>query len=82
MLSSPTHDSEAHVVHTTANKPFHVVETTRTSAQCLKIKNARAKQAKQLFFDHRQIFNFVTFLLTSSSWLLELPNDVLATVVK
>lgn len=32
------------------NRPFHVVETTRTPAKYLKIKNARVKQAKLLFF--------------------------------
>ena len=31
------------------NRSFHVVERTRTSAKCLKIKNARAKRAKLLF---------------------------------
>ena len=32
------------------NKSFHVVERTRTSSKCQKIKNARAKRAKILFF--------------------------------
>ena len=32
------------------NRSFHVVERTKTSATCLKIKNARAKRAKLLFF--------------------------------
>ena len=32
------------------NRSFHVVERTRTSAKCLKMKNARAKRAKLLFF--------------------------------
>ena len=31
------------------NWSFHVVERTRTSAKCLKMKNARAKRAKLLF---------------------------------
>ena len=31
------------------NKSFHVVERTRTSTKCQKIKNARAKRAKILF---------------------------------
>ena len=29
---------------------FHVVERTRTSSKCQKMKNARAKRAKILFF--------------------------------
>ena len=32
------------------NTSFHVVERTRTSAKSLKMKNSRAKHAKQLFF--------------------------------
>ena len=32
------------------NRSFHVVERTRTSSKCQKIKNARAKRAKMLFF--------------------------------
>ena len=32
------------------NGSFHVVERTRTSTKCQKIKNARAKRAKILFF--------------------------------
>ena len=32
------------------NRSFHVVERTRTSAKCQKMKNARAKRAKILFF--------------------------------
>ena len=31
-------------------KYFHVVERTRTSAKCQKMKNARAKRAKIMFF--------------------------------
>ena len=42
----------AHVVLTTAKQPrsFHVVERTRTSVGCPKMKNARAKRANLLFF--------------------------------
>ena len=43
------HHIYAHVVHTTA-KPFYVEERTRTSSKCHKMKNARAKRAKILFF--------------------------------
>ena len=32
------------------NRAFHVVERTRTSSKCQKMKNARAKRAKILFF--------------------------------
>ena len=32
------------------NRSFHVVERTRTSSKCQKLKNARAKRAKMLFF--------------------------------
>ena len=61
MLTSPTQ---------LQNRSFHVVERTRTSSKCQKMKNARAKRAKILF----SIVKFVGFLLPSSSWLLELPK--------
>ena len=32
------------------NKSFHVIERTRTFSKCQKMKNARAKRAKLLFF--------------------------------
>ena len=32
------------------NSSFHLVERTRTSSKCQKMKNARAKRAKILFF--------------------------------
>ena len=32
------------------NRSFHVVERTRTSSKCQKMKSARAKRAKILFF--------------------------------
>ena len=54
------------------NRSFDVVERTRTSPKCQKMKNARAKRAKMLFF-YCQICKFVRFLLPSSSWLLKLP---------
>ena len=41
MFSSSTH---------LQNRSFHVVERTRTSSKCQKMKNARAKRAKILFF--------------------------------
>ena len=33
------------------NTSFHVVERTTTSSKCQKMKNARAKRAKVLFFN-------------------------------
>ena len=54
------------------NRSFHVVERTRTSAKCQKMKNARAKHAKILFF----MVKFVGFLFPSSSCLLKLPSEV------
>ena len=62
MLTSSTH---------LQNRSFHVIERTRTSSKCQKMKNARAKRAKVLF--HCQICKFEGFLLPSSSWLLKLP---------
>ena len=41
MLTSSTH---------LQNRSFHAVERTRTSSKCQKMKNARAKRAKILFF--------------------------------
>ena len=73
------------------NRSFHVVERTRTSTKCQKMKSARAKRAKILSFIvkcekctceackntvfHCKICKFVGFLLPSSSWLLKLPNE-------
>ena len=34
----------------TTKSTFHVVERTRTDVKCTKMKNARAKRAKLLFF--------------------------------
>ena len=43
-----------HLGHTSStqlqNRSFHVVERTRTSSKCQKMKYARAKRAKILFF--------------------------------
>ena len=58
------------------NRSFLVVERTRTSLKCQKMKTARAKRAKILFsLSNRQI---VGFLLPSSSWLFKLPNVICA----
>ena len=51
------------------NRSFHVVERTRTSSKCQKLKNARAKRAKIL--SNMQICRV---LLPSSSWLLKLTE--------
>ena len=64
MLASSTHPQ---------NWSFHVVERTRTSLKCKKMKNARAKRARIPVF-RCQICKFVRFLLPSSSWLRKLPN--------
>ena len=48
------------------NRSFHVVERTRTTSKCQKMKNARAKRAKILFFTVKYAN------LPSSSWLLKL----------
>ena len=37
---------------------FHVVERTRTSSKCQKMKNARAKRAKMLFFKYANLWGF------------------------
>ena len=37
------------------NRSFHVVESTRTSAKCQKMKYARAKRAKILFFNVKYV---------------------------
>ena len=44
------------------NRSFHVVERMRTSAECPKMKNARAKPANLMFFTLKYA-NFLTFLL-------------------
>ena len=55
------------------NWSFHVVERTRTSSECQKVKNACTKGCKNTVF-HWQICKFVGFLLPSSSWLLKIPT--------
>ena len=56
------------------NRSFRVVERTRTSRKCTKMKNARAKcKACKTIVFRCQICKFVTFLLPSSPWLLKLP---------
>ena len=59
-------------------RSFHVVERTRTSSKCQKMKYARAKRAKNTVF-HCQICKFVGFLLPSSLWLLQVPFCVIQT---
>ena len=54
------------------NRSFHVVERTRTSSKCQKMKKCTCKACKNTVF-HCQICKFVGFLLPSSSWLLKLP---------
>ena len=52
-------------------RSFHVIERTRTSSKCQKMKYPRAKRAKILF----SIVKYANLwgLLPSSSWLLKLP---------
>ena len=54
------------------NRSFHVVERTRTSSKCQKMKYARAKRAK-ILFSIVKYANLWVFLLPLSSWLLKLP---------
>ena len=52
---------------------FHVVEMMRTAAKCTKMKSARAKRVKLMFFLVKYA-NFFKFLSPTSSWLLKLRN--------
>ena len=63
------------------SRSFHVVERTKTSSKCPKLKNARAKRAEILFF-YCQICKFATFLVPSSPWLLKLSNIVGSSIVR
>ena len=56
------------------NWSFHLVERTRTSTKCQKLKKCTCKACKNGVF-HCQICKLVGFLLPSSSWLLKLPNN-------
>ena len=51
------------------NRSFHVIERTRTSSKCQKMKKCTCKACKNTVF-HCQICKFVGFLLPSSSCLL------------
>ena len=53
------------------DRSFHVVERTRTSSKCQKLKKCTCKACKNTVF-HRQICKFVGFLLPWSSWLIKL----------
>ena len=59
------------------NWSFQVVERTRKSTKFQKIKNARAKRAKILFFIVKYA-NLWGFFSPSSSWLLKLPDVAVA----
>ena len=52
-------------------RSFHVIERTRTSSKCRKMKRCTCKNT----FLHCQICKFLGVLLPSSSWLLKLPTD-------
>ena len=60
-------DKIEHLSAQLQKRSFHVIERTRTSSKCQKMKNARAKI---LCF----IVKFVEFLLLSSSLLFKLPS--------
>ena len=60
------------------NRSSHVLERTRTSSKCQKMKNARAKRAKILFSIDKYA-NLWGGLLPSSSWLLKLPFKATST---
>ena len=60
------------------NRSSHVLERTRTSSKCQKMKNARAKRAKILFSIDKYA-NLWGFLLPSSSCLLKLPFKATST---
>ena len=47
------------------NRSFHVIERTRTSTKCQKMKNARAKRAKILFFivKYANLWGFVAVVV-------------------
>ena len=53
------------------NKSFHVVERMRTSSKCQKLRNARVKRAKMLFFidKYANLWGFccLSSLITSGS---------------
>ena len=54
------------------NRSFHVVERTRTSSKCQKMKNARAKRAK-ILFSIVKYANFWGFCCRRRRGLIKLP---------
>ena len=66
------------------NRSFHVVERTRTSTKCQKMKNTRAKRAKLLFFtvNYANLWGFccrrrrgcLSSLLTNRQPLISISN--------
>ena len=70
LMSSPEYDW----LQNLQNRSFHVVERTRTSSKCQKMKKCTCKACKNTVFQC-QICKFVGFLLPSSPWLLKLPTD-------
>ena len=49
--------SNSHVVHTTAKRVINVVERTRTSSKCQKMKNARAKRCAKILLSNVKYAN-------------------------
>ena len=65
--------SYAHVVHTTAKQ---VISSLRKNENVFKMSKDEKCTCKACKNTHCQICKFVGFLLSSSSWLLKLPNVV------
>ena len=63
------------------NRSFHVVERTRTSLKCQKMKNARAKRAKLEYCFSLSNMQICGLLLPSSSWLLKPPIYIILSLV-
>ena len=55
------------------NGLFHVVERTRTSSKCQKMRKKCTCKARKNTVFHCQMCKFVGFLLPSLSWLLKIP---------
>ena len=64
------------------NRSFHVVERTRTSSQCQKRKNTRAKRAKILFFivKYANLWGFRSLIATNDQTAMESANVAYAYV--
>ena len=59
----------------TSSTQLHVVERTRTSAKCPKMKNARAKRAKRLFYVIKYANLWRSFCRRRRGWLSPLMSS-------